>query len=212
MHWTLALALAPLLVAAAPAELAGQYALRGLREAAGGLELMPDGRFRYGMSYGALDEQAEGSWRLDCNSVRLTTEPAPHQPEWALLATEPGDPGRFALLLENPVGQPIANIEVYVRLKDGSIEQSSTRSGWMEAPLDARHMPVAVRFNIPVFGVSSPEFPIDLARGHRLRFRLDPRDLGVRDFRDWPLEVRGDILALPEAPDGVGFHRLKAGE
>lgn len=212
MRWFLAFALAPLLMAAAPAELAGQYALSGAREAAGGLELMPDGRFRYGMSYGALDEQAEGTWRLDGASVRLTTEPAPSQPEWTLQSTEPGSVDLFELLLENPAGQPIPNIEVHVRLKDGSIEQANTRSEWMEAPLDAAHQPVAIRFHIPVFEVSSPEFPIDLAKGHRLRFRLDPRDLGVRDFRDWPLEIRGRFLALPDAPDGVGFRRLQAAD
>lgn len=208
----LAFALAPLLAAAAPAELAGQYALRGLREAAGGLELLADGRFRYGMSYGALDEQAGGKWRLDGNSVRLTTDPSPRPPEWAQVSVEKGDPALFALMLENPAGQPIPNIEVHVRLQDGSVERANTRSDWMEAPLDAAHQPVAVRFHIPVFEVSSPEFPIDLAKGHRLRFRLDPRDLGMRDFRDWPLEIRGDVLAPPEAPDGVGFRRVKAGE
>lgn len=207
MRRFLALALLPLLAAAAPAELAGVYMLTGVREAAGGLELLADGRFRYGMSYGALDEQAEGKWRQDGNRIFLTTDPAPSPPEWTLAAAEKGDPGLFQVLLENPSGQPVANIGVKVRMRDGSTEEASTRSEWLEAPLGGGRVPVALRFHIPVFEVSSPEFPIDLEKGHRLRFRLDPKDLGVRDFRDWPLDLRGDLLAPPDAPAGQGFRR-----
>ena len=206
----LALLLAGPLLAAAPANLAGVYALTGMREAAGGLELTTDGRFRYGLSYGALDEQAEGKWRQQGNRILLTTDPSPRPPEWTLVSSEKGDPALFQLILENPSGQPIPNIGVEARLKDGSIEESRTRSDWLEAPLDATHIPIAVRFHIPVFDVSSPEFPIDLAKGHRLRFRLDPKDLGTRDFRDWPLEIRGDLLAPPDAPEGQGFRRAQA--
>ena len=43
--------------------LAGEYVLAGVREAAGALDLLPDGRFRYAFTYGALDETAEGRWR-----------------------------------------------------------------------------------------------------------------------------------------------------
>jgi hypothetical protein len=182
--------------------------LVGVREAAGGLELGPDGRFRYGFTYGALDEQASGRWRTEGNRILLTTDPAPIPPEWTLVAAEPGDPKLFALILEGPTGSPIPNIEVEVRMRDGSVEAAQTRAGWMEAELDGRE-PVSVSFRIPVFDVGSPAFPIDVAKARRIRVRLDPKDLGVRDFRDWPLEVRGDLLAPPGAPEGQGFRRME---
>jgi hypothetical protein len=201
-----------LLAGAAPTpvaeKLAGQYALSGVREAAGGLELGADGRFRYGLSYGALDEQAEGRWRQEGNRVLLTTDPTPRAPEWSLVLAEAGEPKLFALILEGPEGRPIPNIEVEVRMKDGSVEQGQTRSEWMEAELDGR-VPVAVTFRIPVFDVGSPSFAIDVAKARKYRFRLNPRDLGVRDFRDWPLEIRGDLLAPPDAPEGQGFRRME---
>lgn len=200
-----------LLAAAAPPaaeKLAGQYALSGVREAAGGLELGADGRFRYGFTYGALDEQAEGRWRLEGNRVLLTTEPTPRAPDWSLVLAEAGAPKLFALILEGPEGRPIPNIEVEVRMQDGSVERAQTRSEWLEAELDGRE-PVAVTFRIPVFDVGSQSFPIDVAKARKYRFRLDPRDLGVRDFRDWPLDVKGDLLAPPDAPEGQGFRRME---
>jgi hypothetical protein len=208
-HLFLVLA-ALLLTAAAPADLVGRYALSGVREAAGGLELLADGRFRYGLSYGALDEQAEGRWRLDGNRVLLTTDPAPRPPEFRLAEALPGDPGLFRMRLDNPAGQPIGNIEVTAIMADGTKEQTQTTTDWIEAPLDKDHRPRAIQFHIPVFEVDSPEIPIDLAAAHSFRFVLDPKDLGVRDFRDWPLEIRGDLLAPPGAPEGQGFRRAGA--
>jgi hypothetical protein len=41
------------------AELAGRYEIRQM-EMAGGLELQPNGRFRYALEYGAASERGEG--------------------------------------------------------------------------------------------------------------------------------------------------------
>lgn len=206
-----ALLCVPLLLAAAPADFVGEYRLSGVHEAAGALELTADGRFRYGLSYGALDEQAEGRWRLEGNRILLTTDPPPRPPEWTLVHVEKGDPALFQILLEGVSGQPVANIEVEVRMRDGSEEKASTRAEWLEAPLDGGQVPVSLQFHVPVFEVSSPEFAIDLEKGHRLRFRLDPRDMGVRNFQDWPLDIREGLLAPPDAPAGQGFRRAGKG-
>ena len=44
-------------------------------EIAAGLELKADGRFRYGLSYGALDEEAAGKWAMSGDQVLLTSDP-----------------------------------------------------------------------------------------------------------------------------------------
>lgn len=213
MAWKAAILLvSPLLVAASPVSpegLVGRYALSGVREAAGGLELQRGGRFRYAFTYGALDEQAEGRWRQDGNRVLLTTDPTPKPPDWSLVVAEPGDPKVFALILEGPNGEAIPNIEVKVGMADGSVETGQTVREWLEADLDGARRPVSVTFHVPVFEVTSPGFPIDVAKNRRYRFRLDPRDLGIRDFRDWPLEIRGDLLAPPGALEGQGFRRME---
>jgi hypothetical protein len=202
----------PVLIAASPATVEGRYALTGMREAAGGLELRPDGWFSYGFSYGALDEQAEGKWRLEGGRVLLTTDPAPRPPEWRLAEASAGDPALFRLKLETPDGKPIANIEVTAIMEQGADEKTQTTQDWLEAPLSSQHVPKAIRFHIPVFDVESPVFPIDIKAAHSFRFVLDAKDLGVRDFRDWPLEIRGDILAPPEARPGEGFRRVDGGD
>ena len=64
-----------LLLAATP-QLAGLYKINQM-EMAGGLELKPDGRFRYAFDYGAVSEEAEGNWVADGDNVVLTTDPMP---------------------------------------------------------------------------------------------------------------------------------------
>ena len=78
----LALVAAALLVAepAAARDVAGLYAIDQM-EMAGGLELGPDGRFRYALDYGAVSEEAEGEWKIEGGTVLLTTNPMPPKAE-----------------------------------------------------------------------------------------------------------------------------------
>ena len=72
-----ALLLAPACATAeAPRQAAGLYEINQM-EVAGGLELRPDGRFRYGLDYGAVSEQSEGLWATEGSAVLLTTDPMP---------------------------------------------------------------------------------------------------------------------------------------
>ena len=71
--------LAALLLTAAPAaepQYAGLYRINQM-EMAGGLELSPNGRFRYAFDYGAVSEGAEGKWVLEDGKILLTTDPMP---------------------------------------------------------------------------------------------------------------------------------------
>ena len=62
--------------AEAPPQVAGLYQINQM-EMAGGLELQPNGRFRYAFDYGAVSEEAEGKWTVEGNGVLLTTDPMP---------------------------------------------------------------------------------------------------------------------------------------
>ena len=59
---------------------AGLYEIDQM-EMAGGLELSPDGRFRYGLDYGAVSEGSEGRWTFENGAVVLTTDPMPPKAE-----------------------------------------------------------------------------------------------------------------------------------
>jgi hypothetical protein len=73
----LLLALSP---AASASSVAGLYEINQM-EMGGGLELRPDGRFRYALEYGAVSEVAEGNWSLEDGHVLLTTDPLPRKSE-----------------------------------------------------------------------------------------------------------------------------------
>jgi hypothetical protein len=205
----LALAAVAALVALAPAPapllaepLAGLYRLEGVREAAGALELSADGRFRYALAYGALDERAEGRWRREGARILLSTEPRPRPPVFALAEVTRGPPGSFGVLVVGPDGEPIPNLTITVTLSDGSSDTAQSSRDWLEGELPQGLQPVSLSVHIPLFDVHSDAFAIDLAKGNRMRISLDPADLGVRDFRDEALEIRDDGLGFPGGEPG----------
>ncbi len=51
--------------------LAGHYYLSGVMETRSELLLRPDGSFAWFMSYGAMDQEAGGRWRVDGDTVQL---------------------------------------------------------------------------------------------------------------------------------------------
>ena len=74
MHAPLAL-----LLLVAPAPMTGLYETHQM-EVAAAIELKANGRFRYALSYGAVDEEAEGDWAFDGKTIRLTSNPMPRAP------------------------------------------------------------------------------------------------------------------------------------
>src|SRR5438270_4890154 len=99
------IAFAALLVVAAPAPAsaspAGLYELHQM-EMGGGLELKPNGHFRYALTYGAVDEEGQGDWTFDGKTVRLTSNPMPKAPVFELVRDEPARKGELYLTLEDP--------------------------------------------------------------------------------------------------------------
>jgi len=79
MREILGLVVMAALAVTAPAEpprFAGLYRISQM-EMAGGLELEPNGRFRYAFDYGAVSEESEGNWTVRDGNVLLTTDPMP---------------------------------------------------------------------------------------------------------------------------------------
>jgi hypothetical protein len=79
MREILGLVVMAALTVAAPAEspqFAGLYRISQM-EMAGGLELEPNGRFRYAFDYGAVSEESQGNWAVRDGTVLLTTDPMP---------------------------------------------------------------------------------------------------------------------------------------
>jgi len=59
------------------ASVVGRYRLHEGPDVASELVLLPDGKFEYFLMAGSLDEQSRGTWRVNGDTLQLTTMPKP---------------------------------------------------------------------------------------------------------------------------------------
>jgi hypothetical protein len=186
-----------LLAASAPARvpsLAGRYETHQM-EVAAGLELKPDGSFRYALSYGAVDEEAQGGWTSDGTTVRLTSKPMPIAPSFELVRDDPAPKGELYLNLENPGFEWGHPLEAIAKGAGGEVtEISADDSGRVD--LSGKAPVRAIAPEMPVFGPTGQVFNLSADRGHRLTFRFHRNDLGKARFDREPLRVNGSDLLL----------------
>jgi len=193
-------------IAIAPADLVGVYD-GGQIELAAGLELRADGRFRYGLTYGALDEQAEGSWLIEGDQVLLTTEPAVVAPRFTLTEQKPTQSGALELSVVDPKGRALPNIDIAVAYDEGDPDILQSREEPVAVPLDAARPPRTILLAVPVFDVASEPFAIDPAKGYGFHFRFEPNGLGTADFKRTPLAIEAGVLVLPRFDRTLRFQR-----
>ena len=191
-----------------PAALVGRYN-GGQMEIGAGLILRADGRFRYGLAYGALDEEAEGIWEARDGAVLLTTRPAVTPPAFIVEKDEPVISGEIFATLGNPKsfnGFPLRMILFYGP-DDQPMEAEVAADGHVVLP-DSRR-PEALIPEVPVYGLVTEPYPLAGKSGHRITFRFEPHDLGKADFRATPLMIEGGTLVLPRFDRVLRFHREK---
>ena len=206
-RYVFALALAGMaLVSGAAAEArspyAGRYRVADGPDVAGGLELGADGRFRYSLSAGALDQHAEGSWTETAGDIRLTTDPRPVPPSFARGPDAAADDGGEvpALHVRLADGRDLAGIDFRLGLTTGVGMAGYTQAeGWrFEEPgaWTGERKIAWVELVEPIYDVVSQRFVIDPPVAGGLVFVLTPNDLEVADFRNDRLERRTDDFVL----------------
>ncbi|MFT3965330.1 MAG: hypothetical protein QM690_05560 [Sphingobium sp.] len=160
------------------------------------LELTPDGRFRYILAEGALDERAEGRWVRDDGIVRLFTEPAPTPPRIVAEALRPAAADApLTVRVSGPGGQGIAGVEFRITFDQGPpVEGYTQYDGWTGDAAD-RRSPRQIRLHEPVYGIMSETVAVPPGV-RQLRFRLEPNDLGIAAFRGTEVLVEGRRLTL----------------
>ena len=205
------IALAAVLLAAvaahANASPVGVYTVQQM-EVGGGLELRKNGRFRYALAYGAVDEEAEGDWTFDGKTVRLTSKPMPTPPSFELVRDDPAPVGDLVLTLEKPVFG-----EGY-RLDAVGTDASSGQQGLVTTDDDGHvdsggRKLSAVDPLIPVFGNVGGHFPLSSDRGHHLVLRFHPNDIGHAAFTAEPLVITSRGLVLMRYGTEIRFVRVR---
>lgn len=177
---------------------AGRYRIANGPDTAGGLDLGADGRFRYVLIEGALDEHAEGSWTETAGDIRLTTDPKPVPPSFARGpdAKSDGGAGAPAIHVRLADGRDLAGVDFRLGLTGGSSVAGYTQAeGWSFADAQPRRI-AWVELVEPIYGVVSPRFTIDPPVAGALVFVLTPNDIGTVDFQNAQLEKRSDDFVL----------------
>jgi len=197
-----------LLAAAAPSPIpAGMYETSQM-EVAAGLELKADGHFRYGLSYGAVDEEGEGDWTSDDANVWLTSRPMPTRPAFDLVRDDPAPKGELYMTLEDPGFEWGHGLEAIATADSKSgFEVSADDSGRVD--LAGKPAVVAIAPEMPVFGPTGQIFQLSQDRGHRLTFRFHRNDLGKAHFDREPLKRQGGDLLLTRYDTVFRFRKVR---
>jgi hypothetical protein len=203
--------IALLLVGAAPAptiaQLAGLYEIHQM-EMGGGLELQPNGHFRYALEYGAASEEGEGDWTFDGKSVRLTSNPKPHEPDFVLLHDEPAPACEVSIAVDwgklNWSSAPNVLVtfandpKIYLIYADDS------------GKLETKHCgATSLRPLVPIYQNVGTEVKLAPDKGHKLSFRFEPNEIGRPAFRGEPLEIDGQGLVFARFDTRIRFVRAR---
>jgi len=204
--------LAGLLLIGAPAaanpNLAGYYESRQM-EVAGGLDLKPNGKFRYALSYGAVDEEGEGDWTSDGKTVRLTSNPMPKGPTFELVRDDPAPKGQVWMTFDkasfNWTGRVDA-IATVLGMSGKGLVTASSSDGRVES--GGRTL-TSIEPLVPMYRVPGGAVRLSPDRGHRLLFRFHPNDIGRPMFKGQLLTNDGSALLLDRYDTVIRFLRVR---
>ncbi|MEO5599241.1 MAG: hypothetical protein ABIQ66_11540 [Novosphingobium sp.] len=203
-----------LLAASAPAlaedTLAGRYRLEGDHDAAGELLLRDDGRFEYGLAYGALDEHAEGRWVRHGNVIALTTLPKPVPPRFQLAPRSKPVPHSPTLHVTWPNGRGVAGVDFRIGFDVGSPIAAYTQEDGWSLPQEEHRIPRWIELVEPIYGIVSPRYPIAEGTSGTLNLMIIPNDIGAVDFSGMVVDVLPDELLIHRGRGEMRFVRKSA--
>jgi len=185
--------------------LVGTYDGRQM-EMAAALELLADGRFRYGLAYGALDEQAAGKWIVRGDRVLLTSDPVT-APRFGLVSQSKGAPGVLRVDLDVPKGLSRQYFDAAITKVDGQPERKQLAEDGLSLPFAAAEAPSAIRLLLPMFEVASGSVRLVANSGYSVRFRFEPNDIGKVAFQATPLKLVNGALLLDRHGRTIRFRR-----
>ncbi len=186
------------------AEVAGLYDGREM-EVAAMLELGVDGRFRYQLAYGALDEWSGGVWTREKGAIVLRSEPFV-APVFEF-STGEGRSGDLSVKLSLPDGYDPQYFAVTVHRKDGSASFESMGSGSLVIPMGDNPV-VSLRPLLPVMDLLGPEFAVPPG-GAALNIAFKPNDIGFVGFSGESLPEREGAFELARHGLTVRFRKVR---
>jgi hypothetical protein len=188
--------------------LAGLYQIQTM-EVGGGLELRKNGHFRYALEYGALDEEAQGTWTVKNGNVLLTTRPAPKQPTFDLLSDDAAPKCTLHLTIDwsklDWSSAPDALVTYERDPKELHFLQSDD-NGDLHPEDCAVTMIMPL---VPMYHVPGAPIKLSPATGHRIALRFEPNELGHAAFTDEPLKITASGLLMERYDAEIRFVRVR---
>lgn len=207
----LAAATSLMIASAAPLQppgIAGTY-VTGQMEMGGALELGSNGHFRYQLDYGAASESAAGDWTADAKTVRLTSNPMPKLPDFALVSDQPAPAGDLYVALDpgsDTIWTPLT-VVVTIEGMDRPVAIYAEDDGRVVLPPGRKA--TSVKLLLPVYETGEDSVSLSADRGHRLTFKVEPNDMGSAAFRSEPLTLEGSSLVMHRYDTKIVFRKAK---
>jgi hypothetical protein len=181
------------------ASLVGMYN-GGQMEVGAQMELLANGHFRYELAYGAMDEEAQGTWEFKDGAVFLTSVPAVKQPQYVVISDVPDSRGGLWVKVSNGPVFEVAHQRLYL-FYDSNF--SATAHPDMvevgddgKVPLPHGKMPKFIIPEIPIFPILNKPIPVTGDGGHLITLRFDKNDIGKGDFRALRLPIEDGVLVM----------------
>jgi hypothetical protein len=189
----------------------GRFRAAAGPDVASGLEISKDGKFRYFLSAGAVDEGAEGVWTCDKGTLKLTTQPTPKPAAFRLDKVTDGEEAPFALVVTWPNGQGVPAVDFRIDFASGEpVTGYTQQDGWARDFED--RWPTGVQFAEPFYGTESALLPIPQRRGIRLHVVLEPNDMGKAAFDETLVTQEDGKLILHWRGGKLPYARDEDGE
>ncbi|WP_145929232.1 hypothetical protein [Chromobacterium vaccinii] len=203
--------------------LSGHYYLQDVRELGAELLLKPDGSFEWGMSYGAVDQYAQGSWKALGGKVELHSAAQETAPIFRLFRDEefrirrPAEEGSWLAIVGMPGAGPMAGVEVSFQSRSGKVLTAVTdRNGdaMVSAPEGETWSRAGLRRSGGKDQAQWFDVPEERSAQRLAAFAVDdPAYLRLPPFQNLILTVRKD--GKLEVDDGAGrmvYARQNAGK
>jgi hypothetical protein len=180
----------------------------GQMEIAASLELKADRHFHYALSYGALDEEAAGTWTVSGDQVLLTSDPVV-APRFVLVAHSRGTDAVLQVSLDVPSGVSRQYFDAVITSTNGETQRKQLGDDGLLSPFTSANLPTSVRMLLPVFSIIGEPVKLDPSSGYLVRFRFERNDLGKVAFQAAPLKIVNGELLLDRHGRTIKFKRSR---
>ena len=182
--------------------LPGEYCLSGVRETGSCMRLSPGGKWEYFLSYGAYDEQSEGTWKVANGGVVVDSLPYDRRATFSFKRLQKSESGAYTVLVVSKGDKGIAGIDVVVTC-DGTRKGGYTQYYGLE--VDCAQAPAAVALALRMFGLAPQRIDVAGQAGadKTYVFEFEPGDLGKRKFTAQRLQIGTDeslTMTYPNSP------------